>query len=211
MIGKTSILKTIFLNFYYFPLKVAIHFPLKVAKNTEIISVGERNSIEINSVSQRIGIGFGESFALGGKTGWKISPGGKIVFKGNATFGKGTQIIVGPEGIIEFGDNFYCNANGIINAGKKIIFGNDCLIGWNVEILDGDGHKIISECAKPMYESVEFGNHIWIGSHVMVLKGVKINSDCVIASHSCVTKVFEKKNCIIKDNYIIRENIGWEK
>lgn len=144
--------------------------------------------------------------------GWQVHEGGKIHFKGNATIGRGTQIVVGKNATLEIGREFYCNANCIINAGSRINIGDECLIGWNVEILDGDGHKSMSEENKCKdYEPIEIKNHVWIGSHVMILKGVRIGENCVVAAKSCVTKPFDIKNIIIKDNNVIKEKIRWEK
>lgn len=88
-----SILKTIYFNFYYLPIKEAIKFPIRVAKNTKILNMGNKSSLKLQSGSTLF-IGFGESFALGGRTGWSIANTGVISFKGNSIIGRGTQIIV---------------------------------------------------------------------------------------------------------------------
>lgn len=61
---NTSILKTLWFNFYYLPIRKAVFLPIRVAKKTKILSMGAHDAVEINNVKQKIGIGFGSSFAL---------------------------------------------------------------------------------------------------------------------------------------------------
>lgn len=203
-----SIFKTIYFNLYYLSFRQALKFPIRVARNTKILNMGKRSSVILQKGCKLL-IGLGESFALGGRTGWDIADDGRILFKGDAIVGRGTQIIVNAGACLEVGKNFYCNANCIINAGRSIKIGDDCLIGWNVEILDGDGHKII-QSKKEKYEPIEIMNHVWLASHVMILKGTRIESGCVIAANSCITKSISKKQALVKNNEILKYNIDWE-
>lgn len=211
MNNRISFFKTLVFNFYYLPFSYAIKLPIRVSKDTKICNLGSRTSVSIENKSQKIAIGYGSSFALGNTTSWTIEKKGKIKFRGDATIGRGTQIIVNNNAILEFGNNFFCNANCIINSGNNIIFGDDCLLGWNVEILDGDGHIIISQGINSKYFPIIINNHVWIGANTMILKGVEIKSGCIVAAKSCVTKSSNEENCIIKDNNIVKRNIRWEK
>lgn len=137
-----GVAKIIFLNFYYFDIKTAItKHPIKCAGNVKIEHLGRRGSVVVSDASH-IGIGTKGSFALGdGKTTyWNIGPKGKVTVKGTVSICRGSQIIA--DGELEFGDRFYCNSNCIINSGKKITFDEDCLLGWNVSVMDGDGHEM---------------------------------------------------------------------
>ena len=87
--------KSLYFNLYYFLLKTALRFPVILAPDVKIKRMGSRNSIRLMDSTKRVLIGFGESFALGGKTYWDISDKGRVVFNGSATLGNGTQIIVG--------------------------------------------------------------------------------------------------------------------
>lgn len=77
--------KSLYFNLYYFPLKTALHFPLILAPDVRIKRMGSRKSVKLIDPTKRILIGFGESFALGGKTYWDISDQGSIIFKSSAT------------------------------------------------------------------------------------------------------------------------------
>lgn len=172
--------------------------------------MGGRKSVEIRSKC-RIHIGSNGSFAMGGVTYWSISQNAKMVFWGDATFSKGTQLIC--DGVIEFGQNFYCNFNCIINSGKYISFGDDVLVGWEVTILDGDGHNILKQnVVTEKYQNIVVGNHVWIASYAKILKGSHICDNSVIAMNSLCSKSFSDSNIMIGGiNKIINTNIDWSK
>ena len=86
--------------------------------------------------------------------------------------------------------------------------GSHCLISWGVGIADSDFHpvsaaarRVDAEALAPYYEGkperpleavrsrpVRIGNNVWIGMNAIVLKGVTIGDDCVIAAGAVVTK-----------------------
>ena len=85
--------KTIFFNMYYFPFHKAIKLPVIVAPDVKLLNMGKKDGVELLDFKKKIYLGYGESFALGGKTCWSLMGDGKICFKGSAILGKGTQII----------------------------------------------------------------------------------------------------------------------
>lgn len=111
------------------------------------------------------------------------------------------------------GSNFYCNANCIINAGKQIVFGDNALLGWNVTVIDGDGHTIIRENNDiPKYDDITIGDHVWLAAKSSVLKGSTVRKDSVVAYGAIVSKNMEQQNIIIGgQNRIIRTNIDWRR
>ena len=206
-----SIIKTLFFNFYYLPFKTALSFPFRVAKGVKISDMGSKRSIILKNQHKKVYIGTGSSFALGGKTCWHVSRGACLQIDGDATFGKGSQIIV--DGNLQIGDHFYCNANCIINCGNEMKIGNDVLIGWNVTILDGDGHHIAhNNIFKDIYEPVKIGDHVWIASNASVLKGSDIKSGTVVGYGSIISKSMEKDHVLLGGiNKVLKDNIDWRK
>lgn len=111
------------------------------------------------------------------------------------------------------GSNFYCNADCIINAGKKIEFGKDALLGWNVTVIDGDGHTMLhSEQEMPRYDEISIGDHVWLAANSSVLKGSIIRNDSVVAYGGIVSKKIEQPNVIIGgQNKILRTDSNWRR
>lgn len=94
---------------------------------------------------------------------------------------------------IEIGNNCHINNNAtIISDGKKIIIGNDCLIGINLQILDSDFHDLNPENRfggkNIIKNDVIIENNVFIGNNVTILKGVIIGKNSVIGSNSLVCK-----------------------
>ena len=163
-----------------------------------------------------IKIGFGEIGIFDAKksrTIWDVS--GQIVFKGKADFGQGSKISVGKNGTIIVGDNFCITAESSIISHERIEFGNDCLLSWEIVIMDTDFHKIVdsTDTFTNPNEPIVIGNHVWIGSRCTVLKGSLIPNNSIIAANSLVNKAYKNENCVYGGNplRIITENVRWEK
>ena len=91
---------------------------------------------------------------------------------------------------IEIGDNFFANFNCIILDAAKVTFGHNVLVAPNCGFYTS-GHPLDSqtrnsglEFAKP----ITIGNNVWIGGNVIVLPGVTIGDDSVIAAGSIVDR-----------------------
>jgi acetyltransferase-like isoleucine patch superfamily enzyme len=128
----------------------------------------------------------------------KISIGKKIRTRNNVSFyclGKSK---------IEIGDNCFFNDNCMISCRENIIIGNNCIFGNNVSIYDND-HDYKNSLEKYVTNKVEIGDNTWCGCNVVILKGVTIGKNCVIAAGTLVNKdvpdnsiVYNSKELIIK-------------
>lgn len=199
--------KTLFLNLYYFPLSKAVTLPIYCSYDVKLGSLGRRGSIEIPKGSRLI-LGNSGSFALANrKTYFHISNNGKIILKGNAVFSRGTQLIV--DGTLSIGRDFWCNANCLINCGKNITIGDEVLLGWDVTILDGDGHHVNN---KVSYTPISIGSHVWLGFSSKLLKGTELGDGTIVAANSLVSRPIKDKNVlIVETNKIAKVNIEWSK
>lgn len=137
---------------------------------------------------------------------------GAIRFKGKANISSGTSIRV-DTGNLVFGNDFSCNNNCFFSCSTGITFGEDVLLGWNINVRDSDGHTVYRNgIPKESVKSVSIGNHVWIASLVDILKGVVIPDGCVIGYRSCLTGLYTNKNSLIA-GYPAREiqnNIEWK-
>lgn len=86
--------------------------------------------------------------------------------------------------------NVFSN-NVAICAFERIVVGDRCRIGDLVSILDFDGHEIAATTRDRSVGEIApvfIGNNVWLGSRVMVLKGVTIGDNTVVAAGAVVTK-----------------------
>lgn len=209
-----SIPKSLYFNLKYFPVKTALHFPVLINYRTELKTLKGKIILPSKSSFGLVKIGFSGSYALGGGVKSYFENEGLIEFGGKATFSRGTQIIVGEKGILRFGADFRCNSNCIFNARTKISFGDDCLLSWDITLMDSDGHTIINLAEGSLAEqakNISIGSHVWICSGVTILKGVYIGNHTIIAAGSIITKRIDGEHILIGGhNKILKREIDWE-
>lgn len=128
---------------------------------------------------------------------------GSIVFKGSCLISKGCKIIINEQASIEFGEYTFLNANSIVNSGSSIVIGHHFLAGWNVCIIDGDGHDIIDINTMKIinsYRPIKIGNYCWASAHSAILKGVVLANNTIIPYGSIISKSSDEENCIFGGN-----------
>ena len=95
-----------------------------------------------------------------------------------------------PESIIKIGANVATNNNLQIIAADTIEIGDYCLIGNSVQIIDFDAHGIDPRERRSSIgkvSPVKIGKNVWIGNRVIILKGVTIGNNSIVAAGSVVT------------------------
>ncbi len=97
--------------------------------------------------------------------------------------------------------------------GTTIKIGRDCMLANDIQFRTGDSHSIIDLSGKRLNtsESISIGNHVWIGTKVICLKGVHIANNCIVGAGSLLTKRFDEDNAIIAGNpaRIVKSEIDW--
>lgn len=115
---------------------------------------------------------------------------------------------------LEFEENFTANKNFFVSCGSRIIFGNNVMSGWNVNIRDLDGHCIIENgIKKKNIKLLKIEYSVWVCSYVDILKGVKVENNSVIAYGSKVLGEFKDSNLLIGGfpAKVIKKGIYWER
>lgn len=212
---EIDIFKTIYFNFHYLKFRDAIKFPVIIYRQSLLLDT--RGRVEFNckirTAMIRIGKhGLGTRDVSYDRTIWQCT--GNIVFNGSASIGRGSRISV--EGQLILGEGFCITGASTIIAKKSVTFGKNCLVSWDVLIMDTDFHRIYDfdkvEINKP--KDILIGDHVWIGCRNVILKGVSICNDTVIAANSTITKSVTEENTIVggagKEQQILKKKITWE-
>lgn len=119
----------------------------------------------------------------------------RIKEKGRIFLGKGistrrnVEFNANDKGIIKIGNNTFFNNNCIIASHEKIEIGNNCSFGPNVVIYDHD-HDFRAAGGKKegKYKTspIKIGDNVWIGANAIILRGVSIGDNSVIAAGTIV-------------------------
>ena len=167
----------------------------------------------------------------------KISGDNNILYIGKNTLLRDSNIFIkGNNNILYIGDDCVVNNTSIIldNEGAEIKIGNktsiakaqivslepykieigeDCMLSYDIEIRNTDSHKIYDKDTNKRInegKSVNIGNHVWLGMRAVILKGVNIGNNSIVAGGSIVTKDV-KANTIVSGSPArqIKESVYW--
>jgi acyl-[acyl carrier protein]--UDP-N-acetylglucosamine O-acyltransferase len=161
----------------------------------------------------------------------KISPGCVL---SNVTFrlrGSGHQIVFGEkcrvtrgamlwfedrDGLLEVGSGTtMVDVHVAVTENSRVIIGEDCMLANDIDIRTGDSHSVIdSETGERLNFAgdVVIGQHVWITSHTVILKGVNIGANSIIATGAVVTKSCEP-GVIMGGNpaKVIKTGVSWKR
>ena len=98
------------------------------------------------------------------------------------------ELGVMPGGRIEIGDNVFINYGTSIVSSARIQIGNDCLIGTHVMVMDCDFHRVEDKAWDTSGDPVVIEDRVWLANRCIVLKGVRVGHDAVVAAGSVVTQ-----------------------
>lgn len=208
-----SLPKTICFNFSAFPFFTAIKLPVLVGYNYKIQKV-KKNIISFhNTRIYAFIIKFGHNGSSGpnSRKGVLMISSGNLIFHGPASFAKGCSIRC--NGNLSIGENFTSNKNATIICLNNIIIQNNVMFGWNVSLLDNDGHKMIVNgklCTAK--NGIEIGTHTWVCSEVHILNGARIGKNCVVGYRSLVNKAYNFDNILLAGSpaMVKKHNINWD-
>lgn len=109
-------------------------------------------------------------------------------------------------GELILGDYVFINDNCNINCVERVSIGEYTKIAPNVCINDHDHNYKKTGDSHLLTKPVEIGNHVWIGSNVVILRGSTIGDHAVIAAGSVVkghvpahTVYFNKRDEVMLD------------
>ncbi|HEY2721597.1 MAG TPA: acyltransferase [Chitinophagaceae bacterium] len=103
----------------------------------------------------------------------------------------------------------------VTEPGRKIMIGEDCMFSNAIELRTGDSHSIIDISTGKRInpaQDIIIGNHVWVGAHSIILKGVHIGDNSIIGTNSLVTKDVPAHSISAGiPAKILRDNIDWRR
>lgn len=141
----------------------------------------------------------------------------KIVIEDNCYIGMGELWIEDHHGSISIGSNTTIEqANLAVTEPFSIIeIRKNCMLSHNIEVRTGDSHSIIDLTSGERINkaaNVIIHEHVWIGAHAKILKGVIIGPNSIIGIASLVTKNIQANSIAAGiPAKVIKTNINWKR
>ena len=113
-----------------------------------------------------------------------ISIGDRVAFREN--------VLIAGNGSLYVGSGTAINEYTMIGCTEMISIGDNCMLAPYCYVLDVD-HEFASTSIPIRdqgyrHSPVKIGNDVWLGTGVVVTKGVTIGDGCIVAANSVVTK-----------------------
>lgn len=192
-----SILKT--LKFRLRRLNINCH------KYNRII-IDKTAHIECNG---RLDLGNKENYKSKEETRFSMGKTSNLKINGNFSIGAGSDIRIFDNAKLELGSGYF---NGFVQivCADNIKIGNNVAIARDVIIRDTDAHDILDD-KHQKNKSVKIGDHVWIGTRAIIMKGVTIGDGAIIGAGAVVTKDVPAKSIVVGvPAKVIKENITWK-
>jgi hypothetical protein len=170
------------------------------------------------------GVDYGPSLSLVGRPDIRTSRGGKITMgTGVRLFsrrrssamqltGPCTFVLLQPSATISVAAESALSGVRLI-AAKSIRIGERVLIGPNTIIIDTDAHPLSPEVRRDdrnrgATQPIVIGNDVFVGAHVIILKGTELGDGCVVGAGSVVCGQFPPRSVIVGNPARVARQLG---
>lgn len=97
--------------------------------------------------------------------------------------------------------------------GTKILIGDNCLFSKDLHFRTGDAHSIVNMQGERINPSkdIVIEDHVWIGTKVTCLKGVRVSRDSMVAATTTLCKDYNVPNVIIAGvpGKVVKTDVNW--
>ena len=185
-----AFLPSLYLNFKCLPFKQAIKLPILVYK-PHFLELSGTITIESEKVYfGMIKLGFFTS-AVFPNSGITIRNRGKLIFKGKCRIGNDCYVIIGRQGLIEYGEDFRVSAGLKIVSECGIIFGKHTRIGWGNIVIDSNFHPLYDTQKKKFkkaFGKIIIGDNNFFATQCMIMPSVQTPERCIFGARTVVTR-----------------------
>jgi acetyltransferase-like isoleucine patch superfamily enzyme len=143
--------------------------------------------------------------------------GHKIVFGKNCRISRGAVLwFEDHNGVLQVGSGTtMVEVHIAVTENSSVNIGEDCMLANDIDIRTGDSHSVIDMQTGERLNfagDVVIGRHVWIAPHTVVLKGVNIGENSIIATGAVVTKSCGP-GVIIAGNpaKVIKTGVSWKR
>lgn len=142
---------------------------------------------------------------LTGPGTYRLHPGSRI--------GDGARLWVGPGATLEMHPGARIGDRTIVNVATRVVLGPGTEVSWDAQIMDTDFHEIRREDAPsaPVTAPTVLGRNVLVGTRALVLKGVTIGDDSVVAAGAVVTRDVPAGSVVAGNPArVVSRTVGWQ-
>ena len=117
---------------------------------------------------------------------------------------------------IQIGDNcgVYNRTALSVIEGTELLICSNGLISSDVHFRTGDSHTMLDRDGKRCNpsRSIRIGEHVWIGTRALLMKGSAVGQNSIVAASALITKAFDETNVVLAGNpaRIIKTDSNWQ-
>ena len=192
-----NIPKTLYFNFKVFGLRQAIRFPVFLYGKVQLEGL-HKGCVELLTNNRMGGVKFGggwytEIYGYSQRHKSFLRIEGKLVLGNDITINQGAVFSISRNAVVCIGDRVRFSERALLHSKESITIEDDCLIGWNTQIVDSDFHYIVNDgILKYRNAPVYLGRNVWLANGVSIMKGACLPAYSVVASNSLVNKDFSR-------------------
>jgi acetyltransferase-like isoleucine patch superfamily enzyme len=132
----------------------------------------------------------------------------------NCTIGGLIRLVGGDGGLIRIGAGTTFNQVGLsLHERSAIHIGEDCMFSTDVHMDPSDMHPIFDRATGERINppsDIKIGDHVWLSTRVLVLKGAQIGSGTIIGAGSMVAGALPSNVLAVgQPARVVRENVAW--
>lgn len=119
----------------------------------------------------------------------KVFDQGQLMIGRNCEFAAYCDLEVHGKGVLTIGEKTYMNRYCMISAHEEVTIGKECMFGPGVKVFDNDHvHSLETGVSSKLKTApIRIGDHCWVASDVIILRGTTIGDNCVIGA-GCIVK-----------------------
>lgn len=208
-------INTLYFNYKIFGLRNLFKFWAIIGPCTEFGAL-TRGAIKLHKPSFacfKIGVGTGSFHHGKNSTSYvNIGKNAQLDIAGKASMSRGGVLNIGDDAHVTLGDGFSTNYGCVISIAKSLACDTNVRIGWEVTIIDSDGHSIKSvDNQKRVNDNraIHLEENTWLASKCTIMKGVHLAKKTIVPYGSIITKSNETE-CVVwggSPNRILKQGI----
>lgn len=185
---KTGRLASFLRVVYYRLAGISVPFNATIKGGTEIsgdVVIGEKAHLDDGvRINGKVRIGRGSFIQRG------VQMSGNIEIGDNTVVGCYTTLSTMPEGLLKIGSDVLVNRFSVLGSSERVEIKDHCIFASHVEITDAfhgfEDPSILIKHAKFSTSPITIEENVWLGSGVVVLKGVNIGAGAVRGAKALV-------------------------